>query len=447
MHGILDTDLESLDEMPLNSFHRKLAIYAAGGPFLDGYILSIIGVALIQATPQLKLNSFWEGMIGASALVGIFLGGFAGGWLADKLGRQTLYTLDLITMILCSVAQYWATSAPMLFICRLLIGAAVGADYPIATALLTEFTPRRYRGPFVGGLMVMWFVGAAVAYGVGELLLQLGPDGWRWMLASAALPALGFVLMRHGTPESPRWLARQGRHAEVRAILRRVYGPIADTRTTLPQVEARPASRISIRELFRGEYGARVLFVSMFWTCSIVPLFAVYAFGPKIMVALGMSASNGTLSTTVITLMFLFGCLLSLLVINRLGRRSLLLHSFFWSGLTLLALGLFPNISPTLILTLFCIYAVFIGGSQVLQFIYPNELFPTEIRAAAVGLAASLTRIGAAIGVYLVPIALEKNGIGNTILIAAAITEIGYAVSYKMAPETTHKTLEEAAAV
>src|SRR5215472_3460085 len=215
MHGILDTDLESLDEMPLNSFHRRLAIYSAGGPFLDGYILSIIGVALIQATPQLELDSFWEGMIGASALVGIFLGGFAGGWLADKLGRQTLYTLDLITMILCSVAQYWATSAQMLFICRLLIGAAVGADYPIATALLTEFTPRRYRGPFVGGLMVMWFVGAAVAYGVGELLLQLGPDGWRWMLASAALPALGFVLMRHGTPESPRWLARQGRHAEV----------------------------------------------------------------------------------------------------------------------------------------------------------------------------------------------------------------------------------------
>jgi MFS family permease len=84
MHGVLDSDLKSLEEMPLNSFHRKLAIYAAGGPFLDGYILSILGVALIQATPQLKLNSYWEGMIGASALIGIFLGGFAGGWLADK---------------------------------------------------------------------------------------------------------------------------------------------------------------------------------------------------------------------------------------------------------------------------------------------------------------------------------------------------------------------------
>jgi MFS transporter, putative metabolite transport protein len=443
-----DSGIKSLEEVPLNSFHRKLAIYSAGGPFLDGYILSIIGVALIQATPQLKLNSFWEGMIGASALIGIFFGGFVGGWLADKLGRQTLYTLDLLAMILCSIAQYWAGSAPMLFICRLLIGAAVGADYPIATALLTEFTPRRYRGPFVGGLMVMWFVGAAIAYGVGELLLQLGPDGWRWMLASAALPASVFVFMRHGTPESPRWLAYKGRDAEARAVLRQVYGPIADALPSLPQlIEAGPASRIPVRELFRGEYGARVLFVSIFWTCSIVPLFAVYAFGPKIMVALGMDASNATLGTTVITLMFLLGCALSLLVINRMGRRSLLLNSFFWSGLALLALGLFPNISPILILTLFCIYAVFIGGSQVLQFIYPNELFPTEIRGAAVGLASSLTRIGAAVGVYLVPIALEKNGIGNTLLIGAAITAIGYALSYKMAPETTHKTLEEAAAV
>ncbi|MGI5287716.1 MFS transporter [Nonomuraea polychroma] len=97
---------------------------------------------------------------------------------------------------------------------RLLIGIAVGADYPVATSLLAEFAPRRYRGPLLGGLVVMWFVGAAVAYTIDEALLAIGDDGWRWMLASAAVPATVIILLRLATPESPRWLAKKGRTEE-----------------------------------------------------------------------------------------------------------------------------------------------------------------------------------------------------------------------------------------
>ncbi|MGO4430319.1 MFS transporter, partial [Streptomyces sp. MCAF7] len=140
---------------------------------------------------------------------------------------QVLYTIDLVAIIGCSVAQFWATDPVWLFVLRLLIGMAVGADYPIATSLLAEFTPRRYRGPLLGGLVVMWFVGAAVAYVVGEALRYAGDDGWRWMLASAALPATIIVLLRLGTPESPRWLANKGRIEEAEKVLKQVYGPEA----------------------------------------------------------------------------------------------------------------------------------------------------------------------------------------------------------------------------
>ena len=180
----------NLEDMELNSFHKKLTIYSSGGPFLDGYVLSIIGIALVQATPALSLSSFWQGLIAASALIGVFLGGFLGGWFTDKYGRKVLYTLDLIAIIGFSIAQFWVDSAWALFAWRLLIGIAVGADYPIATSLLAEFVPRKYRGPLVGGMIMMWFVGAAVAYVVGEMLVRSGPDGWRWMLASAALPGV-----------------------------------------------------------------------------------------------------------------------------------------------------------------------------------------------------------------------------------------------------------------
>lgn len=432
----------NLEDMELNSFHKKLTVYSSGGPFLDGYVLSIIGIALVQAGPALNLSSFWQGLIAASALIGVFLGGFLGGWFTDKYGRKVLYTLDLIAIIGFSIAQFWVESAWALFVWRLLIGIAVGADYPIATSLLAEFVPRKYRGPLVGGMIMMWFVGAAVAYVVGEILVRSGPDGWRWMLASAALPGILFLGMRHGTPESPRWLIGKGRIDEAQLVIEKVYGKNYSVKD-LPEVV--PENKVSVSQLFKSGYGSRMWFITVFWTCSIVPLFAIYAFAPKILAALKLDGDMANIGSAAITILFLVGCVAALFIVNSMGRRKLLIHSFIWSGLALLVLGIFPDSSATITLMLFSAYAVFIGGTQILQFVYPNELFPTEIRATAVGLASSLSRIGAALGTYLVPISLDSLGIGNTMLIAAVITFIGAVASYQMAPETNSLDLHAAA--
>jgi putative MFS transporter len=433
-----------VDDAPLSRFHKKLALYSSGGPFLDGYVLSIIGVAMVQITPQLHLSDSAQGLIGASALIGIFLGAFVGGYLTDKFGRQVLYTIDLVAIIGCSVAQFWASDPVWLFVLRLLIGMAVGADYPIATSLLAEFTPRRYRGPLLGGLVVMWFVGAAVAYIVGELLMKTGDDGWRWMLASAALPATIIVLLRLGTPESPRWLANKGRTEEAEAVLKKVYGPDASI-ADLPEEEER--ENVDLKAILRSGYGGRMLYISVFWTCSIVPLFAVYAFGPAILGALHLEGSLANVGSALITVMFLIGCVIALLGVNRMGRRPLVIHSFIWSGLALLLLGIFPGAPAAVIMVLFAAYAVIIGGTQILQWVYPNELFPTEVRGSAVGLASSASRIGAAVGTYLVPMALTGWGIGGTMIAAAVINAVGAVVSVLWAPETRGMALHEAAAL
>jgi putative MFS transporter len=434
----------SIDDAPVTGFHKRLAAYSSGGPFLDGYVLSIIGVAMVQIAPQLGLSSTQQGLIGASALIGIFLGAFVGGYLCDRFGRQLLYTLDLAAIAIFSVAQFWVEGFVMLFVLRLLIGMAVGADYPIATSLLAEFTPRRARGAMLGGLVTMWFVGAAAAYVVGEVLLHsLGDDAWRWMLASAAVPSIVLVFLRHGTPESPRWLANRGRVDEAEAVVHKVYGPDASV-DDLPQAETED---INLRLLFRSGYLGRMAFVTAFWTCSIVPLFAVYAFGPRILSSLGLEGGLANFGSAFITVLFLAGCLVGVLLLARVGRRPLIVQSFVWSGLALLGLGLFPAASAGLILALFAVYAIFIGGAQALQWVYPNELFPTEVRGSAVGLASSLSRIGAAIGTYLVPIALTAWGIGATMLAAAAITLIGAVACVLWAPETRGLSLDEAAAL
>jgi len=115
--------------------------------------------------------------------------------------------------------------------------------------------------------------------------------------------------------------------------------------------------------------------------------------------------------------------------------------------LALLLLGLLRDGPSMIILLMFGAYALFIGGAQVLQLVYPNEIFPTEIRAGAVGVGTSLSRIGAAVGTWLVPVSLQTLGIGTTMYIAAAITFVGLIVSWFLAPETNARSLEEAAAL
>lgn len=425
------------------AFHARLALYSAGGPFLDGYVLSIIGVALVQITPALHLTTEWQGLMGASTLIGMFFGSFLGGWLTDRFGRQLLYTWDLGAILICSLLQFWAHDAAVLFLLRLLIGAAVGADYPIATALSAEFMSSRHRGPIIGFLISMWFVGAAAAYIVGEGFQRLGPDGWRWMLGSAALPAALFMGLRHGTPESPRWLRHKGRKAEADAVLRRVYGAAVS-------VDAEPAlsrQEVSLAALFASGYGPRLAFTTIFWTCAIVPLFAVYAFSPKILIALGLTGALANVGSSLVAMLFLLGTLLSIPLINTIGRRRLIVHSFLWSALALLLLSMVPSAGPEVTLALFAAYAVCIGGTQVLEWVYPNELFPTEVRGTAMGIASSLSRIGAAAGTYLTPIALQDFGISVTMRWAAGITLLGFLVCAYMAPETTGQSLEESAAV
>lgn len=190
-------------------------------------------------TPAWHLSGAWQGMLGASALIGLFAGGMLGGYVTDRIGRTTMYTFDLLLVAACSVAQFFATGPVMLLAMRFVLGIAIGADYPIATSLLAEFAPRRKRGSLLGWLTAMWAAGNAAAYLAGEALKHLGPDGWRWMLLSPAVFAIVLVLARWGTPESPRWLAARARHDEARAALQKVFDPHVEV-TDLPQ-EIQPA--------------------------------------------------------------------------------------------------------------------------------------------------------------------------------------------------------------
>lgn len=438
-------DVLSVEDVPINGFHQFLCVRSGGGWVLDGYVLSIIGVALAHFSSALQLSDFWQGLIAASSLIGIFFGGFVGGWITDRFGRQRPYFLAPIIFVVCSVAQYWIHSAEALFIFRFLIGIGVGIEYPVAGSLLVEFLPSKNRGPRLAMLTILWFVGAAFAYITGNIIIsQGGPDAWRLVLASPAVIGVALILIRLGTPESPRWLISKGRYDEADAVIKKVYGP-GFSLQNLPEGE--PEQEVSFRSLLKSGYGTRLFFVSVFWSCAVIPLFAVYSFAPKVLQGLHLTGAWEAYGSVAITLLFVVGCIIATRLINTLGRRTLVIHSFLWSGLALLGLGAMSDANEMIVLTLFGLYAVFIGGAQVLQLVYPNELFPTEVRSYAVGMSASFSRIGAAVGTWLVPIALTNYGIGHTMYAAAVVSAVGLLVSIALAPETRAMSLQQAASL
>jgi len=197
-----------MDDLPLNRFHLRIAGLTFGAHLTDGYVLGVIGFALVQLTPQMSLTPLQEGLIGGSALLGLFFGSLVLGWISDHIGRQKIFNFSFVLITLASFGQFFAQTPEQLFWLRVLVGIGLGGDYSVGHTMLAEFSPRKYRGVLLGSFSVVWTLGYVAASLIGHQLVDAGPDAWRWLLASASLPALVITILRWGTPESPRWLLR-----------------------------------------------------------------------------------------------------------------------------------------------------------------------------------------------------------------------------------------------
>ncbi|PXY29920.1 metabolite transporter [Prauserella coralliicola] len=439
-HSIIDAE-------PYGKFHRKLFFLSAGGPFLDGYILSIIGVAIGGASRDLGLTAAQEGLVGASALVGVLLGGLVFGWVTDRIGRQLMYTIDLIALVLSSALCVFVDDAWWLIVLRVIAGIAVGADYPIATSLLAEWLPADRRGRTMGALVMAWFVGAATAYLVGYVVASVaGDEPWRWVLASGALPGIVILLARLGTPESPRWLLRHGRRDDAREAIKTAFGRYP-TDTELDVLAAQePPTKSRLSRVFTDGYLKRTLFAGGFWLCQVAPAFAIITFYPVVLGEYGFSDGNSALLwSAAVTLVTMAGCLPCIHLVESWGRRPVIIWTFVAAAVPLAVLGFFPALPAVLAILMFSVNALAQGGGNILQWIYPTELFPTDIRASAVGVASAISRIGAAGGTYLLPVSLDHLGLGPTMLIGAAIAVAGTVLCVLWAPETRGRSLHDTA--
>ena len=385
-------------------------VYASAGVFCDGYILSSIGLALLTLTPRFHLDGLTTGLIGGATLFGILVGAPLFGHLTDRYGRRILMIGDLCAFVIIAIAQIFATAPWELILLRFAIGIAIGADYPIATAIIAEFMPPKRRGPALSGLEAVWFLGAAAAYLAGYPLLRTGPESWKWILASPALFAVIGLLLRATAPESPMWLAARN------------SGELA---------------RVSFATIFHSKFSGALAFVSTMWLLQVVPLFAIYTYAPVVLTRLGLHEGSAA-GSIAITAAFALGAVVAMPLVEWWGRRPVCILGF---AVAALAFGILPFAPGSLVAIAFLAYAVGMGAATVLELVYPAELFPTSIRASATGFAAAVSRVGAFFGTFLLPVALERVGVTTVILGACGLSALGLAISMLWAPETKGRLL------
>ncbi|MFP3126174.1 MFS transporter [Ectobacillus funiculus] len=437
--------VRTMEEMPLSRFHYKMFAYASGSTFLDGYIVGIIAIALSVIQKQIDLSVTMIGLLGTGTLAGMLIGGVVGGYLTDLIGRKKMFLLDMAIMLIVSILQFFVNDPMQLVILRFILGIAVGADYPIAGALMSEFSPTKNRGALLGGLNGLWYIGYAISFLIGYFLLATGDNSWRWMLASSAVPVIIMLISRLNMPESPRWLASKGREKEANAIVQKIFGE-----HVIMSAEPETKEKTAFLDMFRNGNGKVVFFVTAFCSLQVLPLYGINTYIPEILEKFGFA--NGTkeyLGSALLNIVYLIGLFPSLYLVERFGRRPTIIWPFLVCSISLFVLGATSGLHMpfVFILALFVIFGMFMNAMGAHFWIYPYELFPTHIRGTAGGFTTGMCRVASSIGTFFSPVIMANYGLAPTLYICGAVLFIGFLVCLFMAPETKNMSLTEASSI
>ncbi|QDR79132.1 MFS transporter [Sporomusa termitida] len=431
------SNLIKFDDVPLNKFHLKMTGITFAAHFTDGFSLGVIGIALTVITPQMGLSPFWQGLIGSSALIGLFLGSLVLGWVSDYVGRQRIFMLNFVLIATATFFQFFVQTPEQLFLLRILIGIGLGGDYSVGHTMLAEFLPRKHRGAILGSFSVIWTFGYVAASFLGVYLQSTLADSWRWLLVSAFPLAMFVIFYRIGSPESPRWLLRQGRTEEAHAIVKKYLGP-----TVVLDDETVAQGTGKFIDLFSRKLIKRTLFNCIFFMCLVIPYFAIYTFLPDILKTMGLSENFST--NMLLNALLVVGAFCGIWWTIKFSRRGFLINSFIFLGISLLALGLLPPSAKTLMIITFAAFTLVMSAVSNLVGVFPAESFPTDVRSSGVGLATAASRLGAAVGTFLLPMSIANLGMSYTLLWLTGTLVVGTIVSIAWAPETKTLTLSEA---
>jgi MFS transporter, putative metabolite transport protein len=460
-------DSTAVSFSPMTNMQWFIWGLAAAGKFFEGVVVFTTGVALPLMAQEFGLSATEKGVVASASLFGILIGATALGDLADRYGRKQMFIAEMVLFAIFITLLTFSPSYIVVVVALLGIGIALGCDYPTAHLIISESMPSRIRGRMVLGAFGFQAVGGLAGTAIGVLILFEHPEigAWRWMYASTLILAVPVIIGRFFVVQSPPWLVCRGRieeaEAETKRLLRRVpdYPKEVVLRRPPSVGPAQEKARWSV--LFKGQYLRRTILASAPWFLQDLSTYGIGIFTPTIVATLvGARIEHprntaeliqgdilATKGAALIDLLLIVGIVFAVLLADRVGRIRLQIYGFIGCAAGLLLAALSLDVGGTLAVVLvfagFMLFSFMTNiGPNAMTYLIAGEVFPTAVRGAGAGFAASVAKIGAVMTAFLFPILLKDIGTFALLLILVGTSLLGALVTWRFAFETKGIDLE-----
>jgi sugar porter (SP) family MFS transporter len=426
-----------------------LAAIAAIGGFLFGYDTGVISGALLFIKTDLNASTFDQSAIIGSLLLGAVLGAMISGYLAGAIGRRRT---KIISGCVFAVAAIWSALAPdvwTLIVARFVLGLGVGTASFVAPMYIGEMVPKRFRGGLVSFNQLMITSGILIAY-IIDFALKGISNNWRWMLGLGAIPGIALAVGMLFLPESPRWLVEKGRDDEAREVLKRAR-PAGGVDEEIEEIHEVARESARLRDLL-GSSVRPLLIVGLGLAIfqQIVGINTVIYFAPTIFQFAGVSTSKAIGQTIFIGVTNVVFTVVAVVLLDRIGRRVLLLIGTAGLTVALVGLGLFFQVAAikdhaswlALASLIFYIASFAIGLGPVFWLMIA-EIFPLGIRGPAMSVC-TVANWGFNFLVSFTFLQLiDTAGKGGTFFVYAGLGVLAVLFFAWRVPETKGRSLEE----
>jgi len=434
--------------MTINNYLIKNTVVAALGGLLFGFDTAVIAGTTSALTEAYHLSPGLLGLTVAIALWGTVIGSIFAGIPGDRYGRRDslkiLAVMYLVSALGCGLAWSWS----VLVIFRFVEGLAIGGSSVLGPMYIAEIAPAKWRGRMVGSFQFNVVFGIMLAYLSNYLigLMHLGAAEWRWKLGVSAVPALLFFAMLFGIPRSPRWLVKKGRIEEAREVLKLTGDPDyeEDLQSIIASIDLEHSSQDVA--LFTRKYRLPVfLALSIGMFNQLAGINAILYYLNDIFALAGFGKASSDLQSVAVGATLLLFTLVAMTVIDKLGRKKLLLIGAVGTCLCLAGVSaiFFTHKHQNLLVWLLIVYIAFFASSQgAVIWVYISEIFPNQVRAKGQSLGSFSHWFMNAIISGIFPLMAASSG-GYPFIFFSAVTFVQFWVVLFVFPETRGIRLED----